>query len=81
MIDISVATSVQANLSLFINNVLVKQDTGKAITYSDTASTPGRTWIRVEADDGSSVVKDSIFYVVRGDVSISDPASRRHRRN
>lgn len=65
MVSIQVAASDSATISLFINNVLVKQVFDKAISYTDTLTAPGVRRLKAIVDNGSNSFVDSIRYFVR----------------
>ncbi|RMG68821.1 MAG: T9SS C-terminal target domain-containing protein [Bacteroidetes bacterium] len=62
------AASNSGTLTLFLNGNQIKQTTGKELRDTLTAGTPGGYWLSFRADDGTDVVEDSIYFVVRGQV-------------
>ncbi|MFN0201625.1 MAG: alpha-amylase family glycosyl hydrolase [Bacteroidia bacterium] len=73
-ITINAGSNVAANLSLYVNNTLVNSATNTTnISYNTTASTAGQYWVKVVADDGTNIVKDSIYYLVQGNLVVQNP--------
>lgn len=73
-IKVKAVTSANANLSLYLNNALVGSTTNTdTIEYNTTATTPGQYWARVEADNGSTIVKDSVYYLIQGTPTVANP--------
>ncbi len=64
LVPIQVSSSDSATISLFINNVLVKQVFDKEISYTDTLTAPGVRRVRAVVDNGTDTFVDSIRYFV-----------------
>jgi 1,4-alpha-glucan branching enzyme len=68
LLDIEVVASTVSDMQLFIDDDQVASGNTDRLTYSHTASLPGQYWIWVKADDGETVVYDSVYYFALGDV-------------
>ena len=69
------ATNQEADLSLFMDETLVKSVSGTSISHSFIMNSPGDYWIRVSATSGDETVEDSVFIHVLetlADLSIPD---------
>ncbi|MEZ4828518.1 MAG: alpha-amylase family glycosyl hydrolase [Bacteroidia bacterium] len=66
IIEIKAAASDSSALTLYENGVSVNQASGKSMVYSYTPTSQGNKWLRFEADNGTSVKKDSVLIVVSG---------------
>ena len=64
---ISAATSLYADITLALNNSMVKTESGTSINHTIHFSDAGDYWIRVSANDGSNRKADSVFVHVLGD--------------
>ncbi|TVR70593.1 MAG: T9SS C-terminal target domain-containing protein [Marinilabiliales bacterium] len=71
-VGIEVAASEQCNLSIFINDDEVLSDFSTELSWQHNADETGQHWIWVRADDGSSVVYDSVYYFAKGDVPVAE---------
>ncbi|RLD53429.1 MAG: hypothetical protein DRJ05_16510, partial [Bacteroidetes bacterium] len=71
-IEVEVEASFAQSISLYVDNVLVSTATGNALSEVITASsdTDTKHWIKAVAEDGVSQAMDSIYYYVRGAVSV-----------
>lgn len=65
IVPIQVVASDSSTISIFVNNVLVKQVFGKEATYADTLTAPGVRRLKAIVDDGTNTFADSIRYFVR----------------
>ncbi len=61
VLSFEAASNLEAELSLFLDNVLVKTVTGTSITHSFEMSSSGDFWIRVQATSGEEMSADSVF--------------------
>jgi len=70
------ASNQEADLSLFMNETLVKSVSGTNISHSFIMNSPGDYWIRVSATSGDETVADSVFiHVLESLVDLSMPES------
>ena len=75
VVSFEAASNNEAELSLYMDNVLVKTVTGTGITHSFDMSSSGDFWILVEAVSGEDTAADSVFVHVletRPEVSMPD---------
>ena len=75
ILSFEAASNYEAEMSLYLDNVLVKTATGTGITHSFDMSSSGDYWIRVEAVSGEETAADSVFVHVletRQEVSVPD---------
>ena len=61
VISFEAASNYEAELALYLDNVLIKSVTGTGITHSFQMSSGGDFWIRVEAVYGEETAADSVF--------------------
>ena len=71
-VTISATASVSADLKLFLNETLLTQNTGTAISTSYTFTESGTFWLIAEATANDETVRDSAQIFIRDDV-ISEP--------
>lgn len=71
-VTIEAATSHESNIRLFINDDEIISVVAETIFWEHYASVTGQHWIWVEADDGISVVYDSVYYFARGEVPVAE---------
>lgn len=65
-------TSSNATITIYENNNYLTQYTNTdSVNYTFNASS-GKTWIKFVADDGTTTVADSFYFVVRPPVAIAD---------
>lgn len=75
IIEYNSTISVQANsnsstsLKLLIDNVEVSNTNQLSISYSYTASSYGKHWIKAIASNASETTKDSVYFIVRPEVT------------
>lgn len=76
-LNIKTATSIPADISIYDNGVLVDSDTNtRSLNTSLTASTAGSHLLEMVASDGSTTVRDSVYYIVNNAVqSLAVPSS------
>ncbi|MEM6348267.1 MAG: hypothetical protein AAF927_30585, partial [Bacteroidota bacterium] len=74
-LDVQVASSDSANLTLLLNGTQVAQNNGKSLSYNLMAGAPGNYTLKLIADNGSTVKEDSIGFTVRGPVNVQDPVA------
>ena len=68
-LNIKAATSINADIDVYDNGVLVANDTNtRALNKSISAGTPGSHLLEMVATDGSSTVRDTVYYVVNNPV-------------
>lgn len=73
-LDIEVALTQDADISLSANGSEIANNTGNSLTYTYTAETEGNFVISYEADNGQEVITDEFsFVVIDGDKSTVDP--------
>ncbi|MGC9343233.1 MAG: alpha-amylase family glycosyl hydrolase, partial [Bacteroidales bacterium] len=65
-ISLSASSSLQADLTLFLNDTEVKSTTGDNITHTFNFANSGDYWLKVTADDGESFAADSVFIHILG---------------
>jgi len=74
MIELAGSASADADLTFYDNGVEVASTMdATSLEHTLTVSTGGTHTIMFEADNGSSVSKDSVYYTVRGEVVVQDP--------
>ena len=69
------AESTEAqSISLYVDNVLISTVNGNVLSETIVASSETGTkhWIKVVAEDATSQAMDSIYYYVRGEVTVED---------
>lgn len=72
-IQITAVSTGSNNLAIYVDNQLVNQTTGTALTVNYTATNTGKKWIRAAATNSSGQYKaDSIYFVVRPPVTTQD---------
>jgi glycosidase len=71
-LNILATASEFADLRLFINDAEVTSVSANKISYDHTADMTGKHWIWVMADDGNTVVYDSVWYFAMGDVPVGE---------
>lgn len=62
---VSVQSNETADISLFVDDVLVAQNTGTELAYEVTASEEAKKWIRYVVNNGTEEITESFFYLVR----------------
>lgn len=72
VINVEAIASEESELRLYIDDNHVATSMADEITYDHTASVKGQVWIWVSADNGTSVVYDSVYYYAMGDVPQAD---------
>ncbi len=69
-INLNCATSVDADIQVFDNGSLVASDTNsRSLTTTISAGSAGRHLLEMVATDGSSTVRDTVYYIVNGPVN------------
>jgi glycosidase len=73
-IQVEAEATFAQSISLYVDDVLISTESGNVISGNITASSEIDTkhWIKVVAGDGVSQVMDSIYYYVRGSVSVEE---------
>ncbi len=71
-IFINAVASESSDITLFINDTEVASDPGGTITYTHTASVKGLHWIIAEADNGTDIARDSLWYFARTDPPVAE---------
>lgn len=59
------ASTVSADLKLYLNNQEIASQTGTAITKSMVLPNSGSYWLKVKATQGTSIKRDSVFVCIR----------------
>lgn len=72
VIEIEGVASEICDLKLYVDNDLVASNVSGTITYNHTASVSGQHWIWIKADNGTSIVYDSVYYFARGAIPVAD---------
>lgn len=81
-IDFSVSSSSEADIELFINDIMVAQETGKNLEYNHQFNEQGNYWIVALANNGIEYTEDTIFVCVKEDViNESMPDNLKHGAN
>lgn len=62
---ISVETSEEATISIYVDNLLVEQNVGTQAVYEETASEEAKKWVKYIANTNTEEVTDSFFYLVQ----------------
>ncbi|MGB0930577.1 MAG: alpha-amylase family glycosyl hydrolase, partial [Chitinophagales bacterium] len=62
---ISVETSEEATISIYVDNLLVAQDIGTQAAYEETALEEAKKWVKYVASTNTEQVTDSFFYLVQ----------------
>ena len=78
-VALSAASTVDAVLKLYLNNTMLKQESGKSVSADYTFSESGNYLLRVEASSDGKTVSDSVRFVVKED-AITEPKPARYRR-
>lgn len=78
-VSLSAASTVDAELKLYLNNTLLKQESGKSVSADYTFSESGNYLLRVEASADEKTVSDSVRFVVKED-AITEPKPAGYRR-
>ncbi len=63
--DITAEASLANSITLYIDGTQQSTTTNTTLTYTATAAASGTHWIVAVAEDGTDIVKDSAYYVVR----------------
>jgi glycosidase len=71
-INIGATASETADLRLYINEIEVASVSAGDISYDHIADVTGHNWIWVMADDGNTIVYDSVWYFAMGDVTVAE---------
>lgn len=69
---IEIAGYLSTGLELFIDNESVAKGTAASLTYTATAATKGKHWIKAIATDGTNTVKDSMYFYTLGTTPIAE---------
>jgi len=78
-VALSAASTVDAVLKLYLNNTLLKQESGKSVSADYTFYESGNYLLRVEASADGKTVSDSVRFVVKED-AITEPKPAGYRR-
>lgn len=68
-IPVQVNANGSTSLKLFIDNAEVSSTTSSSITYSYSTNTYGKHWFKAIASDGTNIKKDSVYILVRPEVT------------
>lgn len=68
-IPIQASANLSTSLKLLIDNVEVASNTLSTISYSYTANSYGKHWIKAVASNGTDTKKDSVYIIVRPTVT------------
>ncbi len=72
LIEIEAHASENCDFRLYIDQNEVSSTTSGQINYTHSASVAGLHWIRIIADNGIEIAKDSISYFARGNIPVAD---------
>ncbi len=62
---ISVETSEEATISIYVDNLLVAQNVGTQASHEETATEEAKKWVKYVASTNTEEVTDSFFYLVQ----------------
>jgi len=71
-LPIQVTAAGSDSVLLYVDSVLVKTDTAKTLSYTYTAVSAGRKWIKAIAVKGTATKADSAVFTVRPPVTVAD---------
>ncbi len=71
-IEVEVEATQAQSISLYVDDVFVSTVSGNVLSHVIPASpdTDTKHWIKAVAEDGASQVMDSVYYYVRGEVTV-----------
>jgi len=64
-LDFSISTTEEAEIGLYINDIAVAQQTGTSLNYTHLFEDTGNYWIYASADNGTTILFDTLFVCVR----------------
>ncbi len=70
-ISIEVVASELSDIRLFAGDDEIASSFGEELTHSHIASVSGQQWLVAEADNGTDIARDSIWYFARGNVPVA----------
>jgi len=70
--DVEVYANDATGVSLYLDNVLVKEENGNTLQHTLTAVDYETHWVKAVAQDALTSVADSFYYVVRPEIEIAD---------
>ena len=74
-ISVSATASAEGTLSLYLNETLLAETTGKEITSSQSFTTSGYQWLKAKITSGTQTARDSVQVYLKEDVPVSTKPS------
>jgi hypothetical protein len=71
-VPITITSKDDAMINLFHKTSLVKQTSGKTLTWTLTPTQTGKNWVWFQAEANGTTIIDSIYYIVRANPTIAD---------